>query len=117
MSRFWLHGSGMVSMTALGRSMPLYSKNSRALSSMAESDPEGSTTGRIFSMAWSSGGECMVSSRASIRERLPRIVLISPLWSSRRLGCARSQLGLVLVEKREWTRAMAEAKRSSCRSG
>ena len=28
----------------------------------------------------------MVSSRASIRSTLPRIVLISPLWAMRRLG-------------------------------
>ena len=83
---------------------------------MAESDPEGSTTGRIFSMTWSSGGECMVSSRASIRERLPRIVLISPLWRISRLGWARSQLGVVLVENREWTMAMALSTRSSCKS-
>ena len=51
--------------------------------------------------------ECIVSSRASIRSALPRIVLISPLCMMRRFGCARSQLGFVFVEKRECTIAMA----------
>ena len=51
----------------------------------------------------------MVSSRESIRSALPRMVLISPLWRIKRLGWARSQLGLVLVEKREWTMAMADS--------
>ena len=50
----------------------------------------------------------MVSSRASIRSMLPRMVLISPLWAISRLGWARSQEGLVLVENREWTMAKAE---------
>jgi hypothetical protein len=30
--------------------------------------------------------------------------LISPLCARKRYGCARSQLGKVLVEKREWTK-------------
>ena len=36
------------------------------------------------------------------------MVLISPLWAISRLGWARSQEGLVLVENREWTMAKAE---------
>ena len=44
---------------------------------------------------------------------LPRTVLISPLWAIIRYGCASSQLGNVLVEKREWTRANAVSVRSS----
>ena len=45
MFRLLLHGSGMVTITARGRSMPLITRNSRVLSSMAESDPAPLTTG------------------------------------------------------------------------
>ena len=70
----------MVIITAWGRSMPFIIRNSRVLSSMAESEPLWSTTGSTLSMSSSdSSAECMVSSRASIRSALPRMVLISPL--------------------------------------
>ena len=59
--------------------MPAIIMNSRVLSSMAESEPASLMTGRILSMSLSSRGEDMVSSRASIRSALPRMVLISPL--------------------------------------
>ena len=62
-------------------------------------------------------GERSVSSRASILSTLPRMVLISPLCIKRRFGCARSQLGFVLVEKRECTIAIALSQSGSCRSG
>jgi len=52
--------------------------------------------------------DAIVSSRASIRLMLPRMVLISPLWRMMRFGCARFHEGVVLVEKREWTSARAE---------
>ncbi len=42
-------GSGMQIIMASGRSMPFMTRNSSVLSSMAESDPAVSTTGRIFS--------------------------------------------------------------------
>ena len=42
-----------------------------------------------------------------MRSTLPRMVLISPLCKMKRLGWARSQLGMVLVEKRECTMAIA----------
>ena len=38
-------GSGIVIITARGRSMPLITRNSSVLSSMAESEPEAFTTG------------------------------------------------------------------------
>ena len=60
-----------------------------------------------MAQAFSMIGEDMVSSRASIRSMLPRMVLISPLCAIMRYGCARSQLGVVLVEKRECTMAIA----------
>ena len=100
----------MQSITAIGRSMPFITRNSSVLSSMAESEPAVFTTGSTF--VRSSGlkaGAAIVSSRASMRSTLPRMVLISPLWRMKRLGCARSQLGFVLVEKREWTIAMADS--------
>ena len=67
-------------------------------------------------MSSSITAEHMVSSRASMRSALPRMVLISPLCRIRRLGCARSQLGVVLVEKRECTMAMALSNSSCCKS-
>ena len=54
--------------------------------------------------------DAMFSSLASILSALPRMVLISPLCTMRRLGWARSQLGFVLVEKRECTMAIADSK-------
>ena len=89
--------------------MPLIIRNSSVLSSMAESEPLELITGSTFVISSSeSTGECMVSSLASILSALPLMVLISPLCTMRRLGCALFQLGLVLVENRECTMAMAE---------
>ena len=102
-------GSGIRIIMARGRSMPLMTRNSRVLSSMAESEPPALITGSTLSMSSASTGENMVSSRASILSALPRMVLISPLWTIIRLGWARSQLGLVLVENREWTTARADS--------
>ena len=117
MVSLWLQGSGMATITARGSSMPLMTKNSRVLSSMAESEPSAWITGSTLVKSSSEkAGVDMVSSRACILSALPRMVLISPLWTMKRLGWARSQLGLVLVEKRECTRAMAESKSSSCKS-
>ena len=48
---------------------------------MAESDPEAEMTGQILSASFSRSSECMVSSLASMRSELPRMVLISPLWA------------------------------------
>ena len=108
---FWLfsQGSGMVIMTARGRSMPFITMNSRALSSMAESEPAVLTMGRILPICAPMTGEAMDSSRASMASVLPLMVLISPLCRIRRLGCARIQLGAVLVEKRLCTMPMADS--------
>lgn len=48
--------------------------------------------------------------------RLPRTVLISPLWATKRNGCASGHDGKVLVENRLCTMAMALVQRSSRRS-
>ncbi len=58
-----------------------------------------------------------VDSRARIQFRLPRTVLISPLWAMRRNGWASGHDGNVLVENREWTSASSVANRRSDRSG
>ena len=59
--------------------MPFIIMNSKVLSSMAESEPSRAITGSTLSMSCSITMERMVSSRASIRSALPRMVLISPL--------------------------------------
>ena len=61
--------------------------------------------------------EASCDSRARIQLRLPLTVLISPLCATKRYGWASGQLGKVFVENREWTSAMAVAKRRSDRSG
>ena len=45
-------------------------------------------------------GDRAEACRAAIQFRLPRSVLISPLWAMNRYGCASDQVGNVLVEKR-----------------
>ena len=91
----------MVIISASGSSIPLMTRNSSVLSSMAESDPLVSTTGRILCISPFRCSDSMVSSLASILSAFPRMVLISPLCTINRLGWALSQLGLVLVLKRE----------------
>ena len=68
-------------------------------------------------MSSPNSGDSSCSSRARIQLRLPRNVLISPLWASMRYGWASSQLGNVFVEKRECTSASRLTTRSSRRSG
>jgi hypothetical protein len=87
------------------------------LSKVAESDPSGLTTGVTFWRSSPKRSLASCDSLARIQLMLPLRVLISPLWAIRRNGWARSQLGKVLVENREWTRAMADSNRSSRRSG
>ena len=74
------------------------------------------TTGPSSSSGQSRSG-CSTPSRLSIQLRLPRIVLISPLCPNRRNGCARLQVGNVLVEKRECTKARPLVKYGLTRSG
>ena len=80
MLRLLLQGSGMVTMTAKGSSMPFMSRNSRVLSSMAESEPPWLTMGKTFVISSFRYLLLMVSSRASMVSTFPRMVLISPLW-------------------------------------
>ena len=77
------------------------------LSSIWLSLPPSATTGSTRRISAPMTSERMVSSRAFIRSWFPRIVLISPLCSSIRWGCALLQEGKVLVENRECTIARA----------
>ena len=80
------HGSGMVIITACGSSIPLITKNSNVLSSIAESEPLALMTGSTLCMSFSMYAEDIDSSRASILSALPLIVLISPLCTINRFG-------------------------------
>ena len=99
-----MNDSGTSMAMACGRLKPDMTKNSKALSSEALSLMPGCRMGRICRMSPNAGVESTLS-RASIQPRLPRMVLISPLWASSRNGCARLHVGKVLVLKRECTKA------------
>ncbi len=107
--RLFAHGSGIIIITASGSSIPLITRNSNVLSSMAESEPSVLMTGSTFCSCPLKCSDSIVSSRASILSAFPLIVLISPLCTIKRFGCARSQLGFVFVEKRECTVAIADS--------
>ena len=96
--------SGTISAMAWGSESPLMTKNSSTLSRLAESLMPGCTMGESSWMS-PSASEPSTLSRACIHPRLPLMVFISPLWASRRKGCARLHVGNVLVEKRECTSA------------
>ncbi len=53
--------------------------------------------------------ESSIASRARMRLRLPRTVLISPLCATNRNGCASGHDGNVLVENRLCTSAMRDS--------
>ena len=95
-------------MTACGIERPESTMSSSTLSNIEESEPFGLMMGVIFLMSSPNTGDWNSASRARIQLMLPRSVLISPLCAMQRYGCARSQLGKVLVEKRECTSAMAD---------
>ena len=103
-------------MTASGSGIPLMTRNSSVLSSIAESEPPSLITGRTFAIWSSRYGDAIFSSRACILSAFPLMVLISPLWTMKRYGCALSQDGLVFVENLECTIVIADSKSSSCRS-
>ena len=104
MGFFPLNDSGTRMAMACGSDMPLMVRNSKTLSRLAESLMPSCTIGRRSLMSPSAW---LVStlSRAFIHPRLPRMVLISPLWASRRKGWANDHVGNVFVENRECTSA------------
>ena len=97
--------------------MPARVKNSSTLSNDALSLIPGWIIGLIFSLMLPRFGALRTDSRVFIQSLLPRIVFISPLWAMYRNGCARLHVGNVLVEKREWTIAMALVKYGLVKSG
>ena len=111
------HASGIIISTACGRLRPARCSNSSTSSKLAESETSGVQIGNSRLMSPGSIPVASSASRAAIQLRLPRMVLISPLCAMIRYGWASGHDGNVLVEKREWTSAIAEATRSSQRSG
>ena len=103
---FELIRDGMSGRTSGRDRPPARTRNSRTQSADPESLRLGSTTGySSVRTRLPKRLELMTPSRAFIRFTLPRSVLISPLWANIRSGCARSQLGNVLVLKRVCTSA------------
>ena len=96
--------SGTMMAMAWGSDSPLMTRNSNTLSMLAESLMPGCTMGLMSLMSPKAPPKSTLS-RAFIHPRLPRMVLISPLWHSNRKGWASDQVGKVLVEKRLCTRA------------
>ena len=118
MESWFSHASGIIISTECGSDRPPRCSSSSTSSKEAESEASGVQTGKIRSRSCSPNrSEASWDSRATIQLRLPLTVLISPLCATKRYGWASGQLGKVLVEKRECTSAIAEAKRRSDRSG
>ena len=110
------HASGIIISTACGSSRPPRCSSSSTSSNDAESDASGVQIGESRLMSPGIFALASIASRACMRLRLPRTVLISPLWATNRNGWASGQDGKVLVEKRLCTIAMALTQRSSRRS-
>ncbi len=110
------HASGIIIRTACGRLRPARCSSSSTSSKLPESLTAGVHTGMSGESSPRSSLESVLW-RAAIQLRLPRTVLISPLWATSRKGCASGHDGNVFVEKREWTRASSVAYRASDRSG
>ena len=110
------HASGIIINTACGRLRPPRCRSSSTSSKDAESDASGVQIGESRDRSPAILELASMASRACIRLRLPRTVLISPLCATKRNGCASGHEGNVLVEKRLCTIAIALRQRSSRRS-
>ena len=111
------HASGIIISTACGSDRPPRCSSSRTSSKDAESDASGVQIGKSRRRSPGMRSLASIASRARMRLRLPRTVLISPLCATNRNGCASGQDGKVLVENRLCTIAIAVRHRSSRRSG
>ena len=111
-----LKDAGTNTLMAWGRDNPDITKNSKTLSSEAESDIPGCNIGEIAFTSPKASLERTLS-LACIQPRLPRMVLISPLWANKRNGCARLQVGNVLVLNRECTNARPLVRYGLVKSG
>ena len=112
---FFDHASGIKSNLAKGAGCPEIFSNSNTLSSDAESEFPDGITGFKFSIS-SNNGLCISCSWTFIQLIFPFRVFISPLWAIALKGCAKSQLGAVLVENLWWKIANLEINLSSLRS-
>ena len=117
MTGLFSQASGIIISIACGSDRPPRCSSSTTSSKDAESDASGVQIGNSRSRSPGIRSERSRVSRARIQLRLPLTVLISPLWAIIRNGCASSQAGKVLVEKRECTTTSALAIRSSSSSG
>ena len=108
--------SGIIISTAWGRDRPERTRSSTTSSNVPESLSPCVTIGVSSATGTGRASEASVLSRAVIQLRLPRTVLISPLWAISRKGWASSQRGRTLVENRLCTTAIAVAARASRRS-
>ena len=117
MAALFSHASGIIMSTAWGRLRPPRCSSSSTWSNDAESDASGVQIGDNRSRSPGILALASFASRACMRLRFPRTVLISPLCATKRNGCASGQDGNVLVENLLCTIAMALAHRSSRRSG
>ena len=82
----------------MGAGRPAWTSTSMTLSSAAESDPPGWTTGFTSRSRSPKAWAAMRISCDFIQFRLPFSVLISPLWAIMRKGWASFHSGKVLVE-------------------
>ena len=90
--------SGIIVSLAVGASLPERISVSNTASIDAVSDAPAGITGLISSEASPNAMLAMRISWLFIQLRLPRMVLISPLWASARNGWASHHCGKVLVE-------------------
>ena len=111
------HASGIIISTACGRLRPPRCSSSSTSSKDAESEASGVQIGESRDRSPGILALASMASRACMRLRLPRTVLISPLCATKRNGWASGQDGNVFVENRLCTIAIALMQRSSRRSG
>src|SRR5690606_1379363 len=95
---FFDQDSGMSRVLTSGAERPARTITSNTASSAAESELPAGITGLMTSLASPKAMAAILISWLRIQLRLPRMVLISPLWASMRNGCASHQVGKVLVE-------------------
>jgi hypothetical protein len=79
--------------------------SSRPSSSDSESEPSGDRSGPAARSSSAIGFRPRSRVRPRTCSRLPRTVLISPLWAIDRNGWARAQIGWVFVAYRWWKTA------------
>ena len=109
------HASGTNISLAKGAGWPEIFNNSKTLSNAAESEVPCWITGfKLFTL--SNKGLFISCSWTFIQFLLPLKVLISPLWAIALKGCAKFQLGAVLVENLWWKIAYLDTKRGSFKS-